>query len=455
MTSPSPLTPQFGTDGVRGLANVEVTAEYALAFGRAVARVLSPQQVVVGRDTRQSGTMLEGALCAGLGAEGVDVRLLGVCPTPAVAFASATSAVPGVMISASHNPFPDNGLKVFAAGGLKLSDAQEASFGPVLGPLLHGVVGTAGARPEEGSRIRVGTVAADGQGLQGYVEHLIASIEGRRLEGLPVVIDCANGAAYEVAPRVLRSLGVELVVLANRPDGTNINAGCGSTHLQTLAATVVERGAALGLAFDGDADRVLAVDHRGLLVDGDQLIGMCALDRHRRGTLAGDRVVVTVMTNLGFRLGMQRHGIGVAETAVGDRYVLEAMEAEGLSLGGEQSGHLIFRDLASTGDGVLSAVQILDLCCRSGRTLAELAEEAMIRLPQVLRNVVVVGRAERVVTAMADQIAAVSSRLGLTGRVLVRPSGTEPLVRIMAEAPELAAAEAAVEELVAAAAALA
>jgi phosphoglucosamine mutase len=444
------MTLRFGTDGVRGAANIELTAEYALAFGRALARVLGGSEVVIGRDTRLSGPMFEGALCAALSSEGMTVRVLGVCPTPAVAWVSARDRVPGVMISASHNPFGDNGLKVFSPGGLKLSDGQEAALQAVLDTLLGGVGGAGVAGGAD-----VGPVRPDPAALEGYADAVADSLAGRRLDGLRVVVDCANGSASAVGPEVLRRLGVEAIVLADRPDGRNINAGCGSTHLGGLQAAVLDHGAQLGLAFDGDADRVLAVDHTGRVVDGDQLIAVCALDRMRRGRLPHGTVVVTVMTNLGFRLGMQRHGISVEETAVGDRHVLEALEAGGYALGGEQSGHLIFRDLATTGDGLLSAVQVLDLCRREGRSLAGLADEAMTRLPQVLRNVKVGRPAAEIMAELADRIDAVAARLGEGGRLLVRPSGTEPLVRIMAEATDEAEAEAAVAELVQAAEALA
>lgn len=447
--------PRFGTDGVRGVANSELTAEYALAFGRAVARVLVPSDVFVGRDTRRSGPMFEGALCAGLTAEGVDVHLLGVCPTPAVAWACATTGRPGVMISASHNPFADNGLKVFSAGGLKLSDSEQAAFEAVLDALLDPAAEPPAGPAASASIPPVGAVHPEPSLVAGYADAVMASIEGRRLDGCRVVIDCANGAASEVAPEVLRRLGADITVLAASPDGVNINDGCGSTHLEPLRAEVLRLGAQAGLAFDGDADRMLAVDAAGRVIDGDQLIAMLAIDRHRRGVLPAATVVVTVMTNLGFRLGMRGHGITVAETAVGDRYVLEALERGGFSLGGEQSGHLIFRDLATTGDGLLSAVQVLDLCRRRGEGLGELADAAMTRLPQVLRNVRLATDAATVMAALGDEIDRVGAALGESGRVLVRPSGTEPLIRVMAEAADQAAAEDAVARLVAAAEAVA
>ena len=446
--------PRFGTDGVRGAANSELTAEYALAFGRAVARVLVPSDVYVGRDTRRSGPMFEGALCAGLTAEGVDVHLLGVCPTPAVAWACATEARPGVMISASHNPYGDNGLKVFSAGGLKLSDTEQAAFESVLDGLLD-PTGSEADRSGTNPVPPVGVVHTEPGPVGRYGDAVIASLDGRRLDGCRVVIDCANGAASGVAPDILRRLGAEVTVLAASPDGVNINDGCGSTHLELLRAEVLRLGAQAGLAFDGDADRMLAVDASGRMIDGDQLIAMLAIDRHGRGLLPQATVVVTVMTNLGFRLGMRRHGITVKETAVGDRYVLEELERGGYNLGGEQSGHLIFRDLATTGDGLLSAVQVLDLCRRRGSGLGELADEAMTRLPQVLRNVRLATDAATAMVALRADIERVGAALGETGRVLVRPSGTEPLIRIMAEAADQGAAEDAVARLVAAAEAIA
>jgi phosphoglucosamine mutase len=437
---------KFGTDGVRGVANSELTPELALALGRAAARVLGGPRFAVGRDTRRSGPLLEAALSAGLAAEGVDVVSLGVVPTPAVAWWSDSESAPAAMVSASHNPFGDNGIKLFSAGGRKLADDVEEALEAELARLLaEGPNGGAAAPTGAG----VGAVTAAAGAIDGYAASVVASLAGRRLDGLSAVVDCANGSASVVAPGVLRDLGVDVQVVHAEPDGTNINHGCGSTHPEALAATVMSRGADVGIAFDGDADRVLLVDEAGAVVDGDQIIALCALDRHDRGALPGDAVVVTVMTNLGFRLAMDKAGIGVVETAVGDRYVLEALESRGLALGGEQSGHVIFRDLATTGDGLLTAVQALDVVVRSGWPLAALAGEAMTRLPQVLRNVRVAERDPSLLSRLAPAVAAVEARLGPSGRVLLRASGTEPLVRVMAEAPTEAEADAAVSELVA------
>jgi phosphoglucosamine mutase len=446
---------RFGTDGVRGIANAELTPELALAIGRAAARVLDATRVgrvVIGRDTRRSGPMLEAALAAGFASEGVDVDLLGVVPTPTVAFAAAADGVPGAVISASHNPYADNGVKLFAAGGTKLTVADEERLEAELDRLLGTAEGLADAEtPTPPTGAKVGTIRpAHGQ-VSHWADSIVDSIEGRRLEGLRVVVDCANGAASDHAPAVLRRLGAQVEVLHDRPDGRNINHDCGSTHPGDLQAAVVAAGADVGLAFDGDADRVLAVDDTGALVDGDQIIALCAIDRHERGALADDTVVVTVMTNLGFRLAMAERGIGVVETQVGDRFVLEALERGGWQLGGEQSGHIIFRDLASTGDGLLTSVQLLDLVVRAGRPLSELAASAMTRFPQVLQNVRVSGKASAVVTAMSEEVHRVERALGERGRVLVRASGTEPLVRVMVEAEDESAAEEAVAELVAAA----
>ncbi len=393
---------RFGTDGVRGLANVELTPELALALGRAAARVLGADRpFVLARDTRRSGPMLEAALAAGLASEGADVELAGVLPTPGAAYLSQRRDAPAAVISASHNPFP------------------------------------------------VGTQRVEDGVAQAYAEHLTQMLEGRRLDGLPVVIDCANGAAAAVAPGTLQRLGakVENLAIGAHPDGTNINAGCGSTHPGPLQAEVVDRGAAAGLAFDGDADRLVAVDERGGLVDGDHILAIAALDLRARGRLRHDTVVATVMANLGFHQAMAAQGIRVETTPVGDRSVLEAMEAGGFSLGGEQSGHIIFGDLATTGDGLLSGLVLLDVLARSGRPLSELAA-VVVKLPQVLCNVRVADRAGLAeAAAFWAEVAAVESELGGRGRVLVRPSGTEPLVRIMIEAPTAEAATAYTDRL--------
>lgn len=443
------MTLRFGTDGVRGVANTELTPELVLALGRAAARVLDAVRVgrvVLGRDTRRSGPLLEAALAAGFAAEGVDVELLGVVPTPTVAWVCAADGVPGAVISASHNPFSDNGVKLFGAGGVKLTDADEERLEAELDRILRSE-----DQPAPLSGSKVGAIRAAVGPVGRWADSLADSIESRRLDGLTVVVDCANGAVSEHAAPVLRALGATVEVLHNRPDGRNINHDCGSTHPEDLQAAVVANEADVGLAFDGDADRVLAVDDSGEVLDGDQIIALLAIDRHERGVLTDDTVVVTVMTNQGFRLAMAERGIGVVETQVGDRYVLEALERGGWHLGGEQSGHIIFRDLASTGDGLLTSIQVLDLLVRSGRPLSELAAKAMTRFPQILRNVRVAARPAAVVTEMSEVADRVERDLGERGRVLVRASGTEPLVRIMVEAEaDEAAAKAAADLVVAA-----
>jgi phosphoglucosamine mutase len=448
------MTLKFGTDGVRGPAG-ELTPTFVAALGRAAARTLGTpasafgprrpagRAFVIGRDPRESGPGIETALRAGIEAEGGAVELLGVVPTPAVAWRCAADGMPGAMISASHNRFSDNGIKFFAAGGLKLSDAVEDRLEAEIDRLLAEAAPVADPAP--------GTITGDPTAR--YEQAVIGALDGRRLDGLKVVIDCANGAASAVAPRVLRALGADLSVIHAEPDGRNINEACGSTHPDDLRAAVVAAGADVGLAFDGDADRMLAVDAAGELVDGDHVIALCAIDLHERGALADDTVVVTVMTNLGFRLAMAERGIKVVETAVGDRYVLEALEEGGYVLGGEQSGHVIFRRLATTGDGLLTGVQVLDVLRRQGRPLSELAAAAMTRLPQVLKNVSVLRRRPDVAQAVAADIAAVEAELGDRGRVLVRPSGTEPLVRVMIEATDAQVAERAADRLVVAVAA--
>jgi phosphoglucosamine mutase len=443
------VTLRFGTDGVRGVANAELTPELVLALGRAAARVIGQgpsggqrPRFLIGRDTRLSGPLLQAALSAGLATEGADVGDLGVLPTPGVAFLSAADGLPAAVISASHNPFPDNGVKFFSPGGRKLSDDTEAQLEAELDRLL--AEPSADGRPTSADLGRM--LPAHERGVERYAESLVASVGSRGLAGLSIVLDCANGAASEVAPAVLRRLGADVTVINDAPDGVNINDGSGSTHPEGLQRQVVARGAALGLAFDGDADRVLAVDHTGALVDGDQLIAICALDRRDQGRLPGDTVVITVMSNLGFRQAMEREGISMVETDVGDRYVLEEMERGGWALGGEQSGHIIFGDLATTGDGLLTGLQVLDVMARNRRTLADLAG-VMVRLPQVLRNVPVARRgmvaSEDVTLAVKD----VQAKLGDRGRVLVRASGTEAVVRVMVEAVTEVEADAACDFL--------
>ena len=428
---------------MRGAANVDLTPELVTSLGRAAARVLGPGPFVLGRDPRESGPMLEAALTAGLSAEGASVATLGVVPTPAVAWACAHLGVPGAMISASHNPFSDNGIKLFATGGRKLTDAEEQQLEDeldrVVGAPATGAAGTPGAD--------VGAVDATPEHLLGWADSVVASLEGRTLAGLRLVVDCANGAASTIAPHVLTALGAELVVIHADPDGRNINAASGSTYPADLQRAVVDEGADAGIAFDGDADRVLAVDASGELVDGDQIIAICALDLHARGRLQDDTVVITVMSNLGFRLAMDAAGIRVVETNVGDRAVLEALAAGGYTIGGEQSGHVIFPELATTGDGLLTAVQLLDVVVRTSTPLAALAG-AVKRLPQVLRNVRVRAIGVDLASLIEADLAKAEGELGDRGRILIRPSGTEPVVRVMVEAPTHEQAEAIANRLV-------
>lgn len=448
------MTLRFGTDGVRGVANSELTPELVVALGRAAGAVLGGPRFLVGRDTRRSGALLQAALSAGLMSEGIDVVDLGVIPTPGVAARSAESGMPAAVVSASHNPFPDNGIKLFGGGGRKLEEELEERIELRAAELLP-VPGRAaqpagGAVPVVGSG--VGTTVTDGEVLAWYRARLVEALGGRGLDGLAVALDCANGAASAVAPEVFGAGGARVVAtLAAVPDGTNINDRCGSTDPAGLVAAVRSEGADLGLAFDGDADRVIAVDGTGRIVDGDRLLALFAFDLRSRGLLADDTVAVTVMTNLGFHRAMGAAGIAVHTTDVGDRNVLAALDAHGWSLGGEQSGHIVFRHLATTGDGVLSGLLLADLLVRAGRPLGKLAGEAMDSFPQVLRNVAVSDRAGLPdAPAVWEEVAAVESDLGGDGRVLLRPSGTEPLVRVMVEASTEQAASSAADRLEAA-----
>lgn len=440
----------FGTDGVRGLANGDLTAELALDLSVAAAHVLGEAGVfeghrpraVVGRDPRASGEFLEAAVVSGLASAGVDVVRLGILPTPAVAhLTAATGADLGVMLSASHNPMPDNGIKFFARGGVKLDDVIEDSIEARMGEEWQRPTG-------EG----VGRILDSGKGAEAgfetYISHLVRCAPNR-FDGLKVVVDCANGAASRTAPEALRRLGAEVITYAAAPDGLNINRDCGSTHMEGLRREVVGHGADIGIALDGDADRCLAVDAAGELVDGDEILAILALAMRDAGTLSGDTVVATVMSNLGFVQAMVREKIAVEQTKVGDRYVLEAMKAGGFTLGGEQSGHVVLSEHATTGDGTLTAVALLARLADTGKSLADLAG-VMTRLPQVLVNVKNVDKS-RADSDPAVQ-AAVSHAAGLlgdTGRVLLRPSGTEPLVRVMVEAESGESAQQVADDLAA------
>ncbi len=436
----------FGTDGVRGLANRDLTAELALDLSVAAAHVLGDAGefaghrplAVVGRDGRASGEFLGAAVVAGLASAGVDVLDAGVLPTPAVAYLTGSlGADLGVVLSASHNPMPDNGIKFFARGGVKLDDAVEDA--------VEARMEEAWERPTGAG---VGRIRPLPGAAERYVEHLVSTLP-HRLDDLTVVVDCANGAASETAPEALRRAGAEVVVIHGEPDGVNINDGCGSTHLGPLRAAVLAHRADVGIAHDGDADRCLAVDSSGEVVDGDQILAVLALGLQDRGALVGGAVVTTVMSNLGFRLAMEREGVRVVETAVGDRYVLEAMKEGGLVLGGEQSGHVVMLDHATTGDGTLTALHLLARVAETGKPLGELAG-VMQRLPQVLVNVRDVDRARAASSReLAAAVAAAESELGRTGRVLLRPSGTEPLVRVMVEAQTADQAQAVADRLAA------
>ncbi|WP_171114356.1 MULTISPECIES: phosphoglucosamine mutase [Streptomyces] len=429
----------FGTDGVRGVANADLTAEMALGLSVAAAHVLAEAgtfaghrpTAVVGRDPRASGEFLEAAVVAGLASAGVDVLRVGVLPTPAVAYLTgALGADLGVMLSASHNAMPDNGIKFFARGGHKLPDEIENRIESVYEEHRRG-------EPwERPTGAGVGRVRDYEEGFDQYVAHLLGVLPNR-LDGLKIVLDEAHGAASRVSPEAFARAGAEVVTIGAEPDGLNINDGCGSTHLQQLKAAVVEHGADFGIAHDGDADRCLAVDHTGEEVDGDQILAVLALAMRERSVLRSGTVVATVMSNLGFKLAMEREGIQLVQTAVGDRYVLEEMKEHGYALGGEQSGHVIVLDHATTGDGTLTGLMLAARVAESGRSLRELAG-VMERLPQVLINVPDVDKSRVGSSAeLAVAVAEAEQELGATGRVLLRPSGTEPLVRVMVEAADI------------------
>ena len=429
---------RFGTDGIRGEVGVEITVDLALALGRVVGHRFgrSGESVLIGRDTRRSGEMLTAALGAGVTAAGADVIDLGVVTTPCLVHASGEAGAPAIMVSASHNPAPDNGLKVIVAGR-KLDDAEEEA----LDRLIDDPTGMAHLR-----NAALGRTRPDRGAVASYERHL-AEIAGDAFVGLRLGIDCANGSASVIAPDLFRLLGAEVTVLFDAPDGTNINDGCGSTHPERLAQTISAAGLDVGLAFDGDADRLIAVDERGRLVDGDAVMGICALARLAEGTLRNNLLVVTVMTNGGLERAVRQAGGRVIRTPVGDRYVFAAMEREDAILGGEQSGHLIFRDRATTGDGLLTGIELVRAMRAAGGPLSELADQ-IPRLPQVMINSVASRRDDWQddpdFSAAVERATAV---MGDRGRVLVRPSGTEPMIRIMVEGDDAAEIERIAREL--------
>lgn len=426
----------FGTDGARGVANVELTPNLAMDIGRAAAMVLTSKEVeqptfIIGKDTRLSGDMLEGALVAGLCSVGANVKLLGVVPTPAVAYlVGKYGADAGIMISASHNPFEFNGIKIFSSNGCKLPDELENRIEEIV---LDGVVPYTFA-----DDFKIGTVTMEENAVDEYIEHIVKSV-GCDLEGMEIALDCSNGSSSRTAEKMFTKLGAKVHMLFDKPDGVNINKDCGSTHIENLQKYVRENNLCCGLAFDGDADRCLAVDENGDLVDGDYLIAICAKDMKDRGVLKNNAVVGTVMTNMGFNKFCDENDMKFVSTKVGDRYVLEAMLKEGYNIGGEQSGHIIFLDYATTGDGELSGAMILSIMKRTGKKLSELAK-VMERLPQVLINVKVSAEGklafytDKVIKA---EVKCISEILGDRGRILIRVSGTEPLVRVMLEGESL------------------
>lgn len=422
----------FGTDGVRGVANVELTPELAFKLGYAAAtyfgREVNNPKIIIGRDTRLSGPMLESALAAGICSAGGTAHLLGVMPTPAVSFlTSEVKANAGVVISASHNPFEDNGIKFFSKTGHKLPDAVEDEIAAIVAAPIDYSKAVSGSS--------VGNIVRETGLAEKYVKHIVETAY-TKLDGIKVVMDCSNGANSEIAPVILRSLGAEVITIFNNPNGININNGCGSTHLEALQKTVVETGAQIGIANDGDADRCLAVDENGEALDGDQIMLICASELMKRGKLHDNMLVATVMSNVGLHKAMKEMGGKTVKTAVGDRYVLEEMLKHNYSLGGEQSGHIIFSEYAKTGDGILTAVQLLCAMVKNNKPLSELGN-MMVKYPQILLNVRVKdknGWEEK--AAIKEIIKTYQDELGDNGQILVRASGTEPLIRIMAEGPD-------------------
>ena len=426
----------FGTDGVRGEFGKELTENYAANLAEVAAQVLQCNLVVIGRDTRESGVLLETAITKALATMGVEVQLMGVAPTPAIAFAARKHGVVAIAITASHNLYQDNGIKIFGAGGCKLSDAEQESIEQAM--LARGENAKAADNMVPSS---AKSGVARPELLQEYCDWLVGLVRPGALKNLHVALDCANGAFSHVAPEVFSKLGATVTTINATPDGRNINLQCGATHPEPLSEVVKSVGAHFGIAFDGDGDRLIAVDGNAQIVDGDHLLAISALDMKHRGTLRNNKVVVTVMTNIGFHQAMKNAGIEVVTTPVGDRSVLLALDDESLSLGGEQSGHIIYRDLATTGDGLLAAVSLAALIVDSKKSLSEIANTAMTSFPQVLINLRVGKRVDGVDQLFKSEIAAAEKTLGASGRVLVRASGTEPMVRVMVEAPQQDIAE--------------
>ncbi|WP_282937968.1 phosphoglucosamine mutase [Paenibacillus sp. RC67] len=433
----------FGTDGVRGVANQELTPELAYKIGRCGGYVLAGQvekpKVIIGRDTRISGTMLEAALVAGLLSIGANVVRIGVVSTPAVAYLTRLlKADAGVMISASHNPVEDNGIKFFAGDGYKLSDETELEIERLMDAPVDEL-----PRPVGGD---LGTAIDDEQAKYQYLDYIKSTVKSS-FTGHKIVLDCANGSAYELAPKVFEALGAEVITIGAEPNGRNINDHCGSTHPETLQKVVVEQKAVLGLAFDGDADRLIAIDENGAEIDGDFILSICGHALNQAGQLNHSTIVTTVMSNIGFFKGIESVGLKAAKTAVGDRYVMEEMRKGGYNLGGEQSGHVIFLDYNTTGDGILTALQLMDTVVQSGKKLSDL-KGIMRKYPQKLVNIRVADKSKWKENAAIDEaIRKVETELGDNGRVLVRPSGTESLIRVMAEGPDKAQVEAYVQDI--------
>ena len=434
----------FGTDGVRGEFGKELTERYAASLAEVAAQILQCKVVVVGRDTRESGVLLELAITKALMGRGVEVQLMGVAPTPAIAFAARQHNVVAIAITASHNLYQDNGIKIFGAGGRKLSDDEQQRIEREMS-LRDGATGNVESNIATSSTVSAASSTTNSVArpelLQEYCDWLVASVRHGALENLHIALDCANGAFSMLAPEVFSKLGATVTTMNATPDGRNINLRCGATHPEPLSEVVKSVGAHFGVAFDGDGDRLIAVDELGRIVDGDHLLAISALQMKQQGTLRNNKVVVTVMTNIGFHQAMKGAGIEVVTTPVGDRSVLVALEENSLSLGGEQSGHIIYRDFATTGDGLFAAIKLAVFVADSKKLLSEIAEQAMTSFPQVLINLRVAKRVDAIDQMFKGEIETAQKSLGDSGRVLVRASGTEPMVRVMVESQQQSTAE--------------